>query len=77
MTLSDIQLAENPANTLENKPHKGGLKQSNFPWWLVALILLIGLTFFLVLSGGNISDAFFFIKEGLSVTILKIGRAHV
>ena len=70
MTLSNIQLAEKPANTLENKPHKGGLKQSNFPWWLVALILLIGLTFFLVLSGGNISDAFFFIKEGLSVTIL-------
>ena len=69
MTLSDIQLAEMPANALENKPHKG-FKHSNFPWWLVALILLIGFTFYLVLSGGNFRDAFFFIKEGLSVTIL-------
>jgi len=69
MTLSDIPLADKPANTLEIKPHKG-LKHSNFPWWLVALILLIGFTFYLVLSGGNFRDAFFFIKEGLSVTIL-------
>lgn len=69
MTVSDIPLADKPANTLENKPHKG-LKQSSFPWWLVALILLIGFTFYLVLSGGNFRDAFFFIKEGLSVTIL-------
>ena len=69
MTTSDIQLAEKTANTLENKPHLGR-KQSTFPWWLVALILLIGLTFYLVLSGGNFRDAFFFIKEGLSVTIL-------
>jgi polar amino acid transport system permease protein len=69
MTLSDLQMADKPVNSLENTPHKG-LKQSNFPWWLVALILLIGLTFYLVLSGGNFRDAFYFIKEGLSVTIM-------
>ena len=69
MTISDIQLAEISIKTKDNKPNKG-LKQSNFPWWLVALILLIALTFSMVLSGGNFSDAFFFIKEGLSVTIL-------
>ena len=69
MTLSDLQLAEKTANPIEKKPQMG-LNQSNFPWWLVALILLIGLTFALVLSGGNFSDAFYFIKEGLSVTIM-------
>ena len=69
MTISDIQLAEISIKPKDNKPNKG-LKQSNFPWWLVALVLLIALTFSLVLSGGNFSDAFFFIKEGLSVTIL-------
>jgi polar amino acid transport system permease protein len=69
MTLSDLQMAEKPANSLENKPHNA-LNRASFPWWLVALILLIALTFYLVLSGGNFSDAFFFIKDGLSVTIM-------
>lgn len=69
MTLSDLQMADKPVSSLENTPRKD-LKQSNFPWWLVALILLIGLTFYLVLSGGNFRDAFYFIKEGLNVTIM-------
>ncbi len=69
MSHLNLQAAEKSASAFEVKPNKS-IKQSNFPYWLVGLILLIALTFALVLSGGNFSDAFYFIREGLTVTIL-------
>jgi len=69
MSHIDPQIAANAARNLDNKPRKT-IRQASFPWWLAALILLIALTFAMVLSGGNFREAFFFIKEGLSVTIM-------
>ena len=69
MSNLDLHPVEVPAINLTNNPRKSN-KLANFPWWLLALVLLIALTFSLVLSGGNFSDAFFFIKEGLIVTII-------
>ncbi len=69
MSHLNLQAAEKSASAFEVKPNKS-IKQSNFPYWLVGLILLIALTFALVLSGGNFSDAFYFIREGLTITIL-------
>lgn len=69
MSHIDPQIAANAARNLDNKPRKT-IRQASFPWWLAALILLIALTFAMVLSGGKFREAFFFIKEGLSVTIM-------
>lgn len=69
MSNIDPQMAANTARNIDTKPRKS-IRQANFPWWLAALILLIALTFAMVLSGGNFHEAFFFIKEGLSVTIM-------
>jgi len=69
MSNLDPQMAANTARNIDTKPRKS-IRQASFPWWLAALILLIALTFAMVLSGGNFREAFFFIKEGLSVTIM-------
>jgi polar amino acid transport system permease protein len=68
MTESDLKMIANPTGIKAIKPPKGSLRK-NFPWWLVALITIIATTFSRVLSGGNYTDAFLFIKDGIITTI--------
>ncbi|MEA4812763.1 MAG: amino acid ABC transporter permease [Anaerolineaceae bacterium] len=69
MNQSHFQLQE-AASLQKRVKHMLVRSKGNFPWWILALLGMIALTFGKVLSGGNFSNAFFFIKEGISVTIL-------
>ena len=68
MTEPDLNLIANPTGTETVRPPKGNLKK-NFPWWLVALVAIIVITFSRVISGGNYTEAFLFIKGGITTTI--------
>ncbi len=68
MTEPDLNLIANPTGTEAFRPPKGNLKK-NFPWWLVALVAIIVITFSRVISGGNYTEAFLFIKGGITTTI--------
>ena len=68
MTEPDLNLIANPTGIEAVRPPKGNLKK-NFPWWLVALVAIIVITFSRVISGGNYTEAFLFIKGGITTTI--------
>ena len=68
MTEPDLNLIANPTGIEAVRPPKGNLKK-NFPWWLVALVVIIVITFSRVISGGNYTEAFLFIKGGITTTI--------
>jgi polar amino acid transport system permease protein len=46
-----------------------GRKWSEFPWWFIALILILIGAFYIILSFPSYREAFEFIRVGLSVTI--------
>jgi polar amino acid transport system permease protein len=52
----------------EGKPEPLQNRLRTFPWWFVALLITLALTFFLVLTTQNYREAFTFIAVGLGVT---------
>jgi polar amino acid transport system permease protein len=66
----------NQSTSIEINPTPIGLgkptlkeRLSQFPWWFVALILILIVTFVLIAINPSYSEAFNFIKAGLSITI--------
>ena len=66
----------NQSTSIEMNPTPIGLgkptlkeRLSQFPWWFVALILILIVTYILIAINPSYSEAFNFIKVGLSITI--------
>ena len=66
----------NQGTSIEMNPTPIGLgkptlkeRLAQFPWWFVALILILILTYILITINPSYSEAFNFIKVGLSITI--------
>jgi polar amino acid transport system permease protein len=55
------------ASGVKQQPMSGRL--SGFPWWLVAIIGVLGWAFFFVLTTDTYRQAFEFILQGISITI--------
>ena len=69
-------MADQPSITIQQEgPSEPSLsdfktrKWSEFPWWFVALILILVGAFYLIFTVQNYRDAFTFIRAGLGVTI--------
>jgi len=66
----------NQSTSIEMNPTPIGLgkptlkeRLSQFPWWFVALILILIVTYIIIAINPSYSEAFNFIKVGLSITI--------
>ncbi len=66
----------NQSTSIEMNPTPIGLgkptlkeRLAQFPWWFVALILILIVTYILIAINPSYSEAFNFIKAGLSITI--------
>jgi polar amino acid transport system permease protein len=66
----------NQSTSIEMNPTPIGLgkptlkeRLAQFPWWFVALILILIVTYILIAINPSYSEAFNFIKVGLSITI--------
>ena len=66
----------NQSTSIEMNPTPIGLgkptlkeRLAQFPWWFVALILILIVTYLLIAINPSYSEAFNFIKVGLSITI--------
>lgn len=74
MAYEDASLAQGNVITVNREPLR--LRLERFPWWFLVILLITAVTALIITTKSTYTEAFGFIRAGLSVTILTTLSAY-